>query len=74
MKVDTVIVGMGPAGLGTALGLRRTAPQEKVLLIDKGRPLTRRACPADLGKLCRGCGETCNVVSGFGGSMHVGDA
>jgi uncharacterized FAD-dependent dehydrogenase len=44
-----------------------------VLLLEAGRPYRRRPCPVDRGFACTGCAGVCNVVSGFGGSMHYGD-
>jgi uncharacterized FAD-dependent dehydrogenase len=74
VKAEIVIIGMGPAGLGAALNLIEAGVREEIVVIDRGRPLDHRPCPADSGHLCLGCNHTCNVVSGFGGSMHDGDA
>lgn len=70
---DTVIVGAGPAGLSAALALSENCTKE-ILLIDRGRGLNSRSCPVDAGLNCNACGGTCNVISGFGGCMQVGDA
>lgn len=71
--IDVLIVGSGPGGLGAAHAVRRTNPHLRVVVLEAGREYFRRFCPVDLGKHCRGCGGICNVISGFGGSMHYGD-
>lgn len=70
---NAIIVGAGPAGLATALALRADGGHRKVALIEVGHRQSRRPCPVDAGRSCRGCGGTCNVISGFGGCMHYGD-
>ncbi|MET8541565.1 FAD-dependent monooxygenase [Kitasatospora sp. NPDC004799] len=69
--VDTLVVGAGPAGLVAADRLAENGTQ--VLLVDAGRPYRRRTCPVDLLRSCSGCKGICNVISGFGGSIHYGD-
>lgn len=69
--VDVLVIGTGPAGL---LAADRLASRDaRVLLVDAGRPFQRRICPVDLGRTCHGCRGICNVISGFGGSIHYGD-
>ncbi|WP_030458509.1 FAD-dependent monooxygenase [Kitasatospora sp. NRRL B-11411] len=69
--VDTLVIGAGPAGLVAADRLAENGT--RVLLVDAGRPYQRRACPVDLMRTCNGCKGICNVISGFGGSIHYGD-
>ncbi|MBY2989338.1 FAD-dependent oxidoreductase, partial [Rhizobium leguminosarum] len=71
---DIAIIGAGPAGISAALHLIETDFPGSVILIEAGRPHHKRPCPADKGKSCRSCGNICNVISGFGGSIHFGDA
>jgi uncharacterized FAD-dependent dehydrogenase len=71
--IDVLIVGGGPGGIGAAYAARAANPALRVTLVEAGRPYERRFCPVDLAKRCRGCGGICNVISGFGGSMHYGD-
>lgn len=72
-QYDVVIAGAGPAGLACAQTLQERAPHLRVLLLEAGRAFRRRPCPVDRGLRCTGCGGVCNVISGFGGSMHYGD-
>ncbi|MFE4518878.1 FAD-dependent oxidoreductase [Kitasatospora sp. NPDC056783] len=69
--VDTLVIGAGPAGLVAADHLAENGV--RVLLVDAGRPYQRRTCPVDLMRSCNGCRGMCNVISGFGGSIHYGD-
>lgn len=71
MIVDTLVIGAGPAGLIAAD--RLAEDKAHVLVVDAGRPYQRRACPVDLMRSCNGCKGICNVISGFGGSIHYGD-
>ena len=36
MRYDVVIVGTGPAGIFTALELKKNAPNQKILMLEKG--------------------------------------
>lgn len=73
MQQHVVIAGAGPAGLAAAHTIVTARPRLNVLLLEAGRPFRRRPCPVDKGFGCTGCGGICNVISGFGGSMHYGD-
>ena len=49
-KYDLVIVGAGPAGIFTAVELLRHGSKQKILLVEKGKPVEQRRCPkAELG-------------------------
>src|ERR1051326_4015499 len=69
--VDVLVIGAGPGGIAAADLLSGSGA--RVLLVDAGRPYQRRACPVDMGRSCHGCRNVCNVISGFGGSIHFGD-
>ena len=71
-EVDALVVGAGPAGVAAALRLA-AQPHLRVWLVDSGRHFTKRSCPVERQRSCRGCGGICNVISGFGGSIHFGD-
>ncbi|MET9648583.1 DNA polymerase subunit beta [Streptomyces syringium] len=73
MHKHVVIAGAGPAGLACARAITMEQPGADVLLLEAGRPYRHRPCPVDKGFACTGCAGVCNVVSGFGGSMHYGD-
>lgn len=73
MHKNVVIAGAGPAGLACARAIVSERPDLDVLLLEAGRPYQRRPRPVDRGFKCTGCGGVCNVISGFGGSMHYGD-
>ena len=72
VDVDVLVIGAGPAGIAAARHIGSRSPLS-VLLIDAGRHFSKRPCPADRQHQCRGCGGICNVISGFGGSIHYGD-
>ncbi|MGI8307071.1 FAD-dependent monooxygenase [Saccharopolyspora hattusasensis] len=68
---DVLVIGAGPAGL---LAADRLAQQGVgAVLVDAGRHYGRRICPVDRLRSCHGCRGVCNVISGFGGSIHYGD-
>lgn len=69
---DVIIVGGGAAGLMASYYFAKKTTK-KVLIVESGRNYNKRPCPVDFGKACNGCGGICNVISGFGGSMHYGD-
>jgi uncharacterized FAD-dependent dehydrogenase len=71
-KYDAIIVGSGPAGIFAALELTRS-PGLNVLLIEKGKDLGERICPArNAGKSCVYC-TPCNMVCGLGGAGAFSD-
>jgi len=67
---DVIIIGAGPAGIFCALELARGGGL-KVLLVDKGRGIDKRKCPAPYGQ-CRRC-RPCRVMSGWGGAGAFSD-
>ena len=70
-KFDVVIVGAGPAGLFTALGLVERGGLE-VAILDKGPDIGERHCPAMEGGSCVRC-RVCSLLSGWGGAGAFSD-
>jgi uncharacterized FAD-dependent dehydrogenase len=71
-KYDVIIVGGGPAAIFAALELSKV-PNLDILLIEKGRDIDKRQCPArDTGQPCPPC-SLCNLVCGLGGAGAFSD-
>ena len=72
LKYDVIIVGGGPAAIFAALELSH-ASSLSILLIEKGRDIDKRQCPArDTGGSCVSC-SLCNLVCGLGGAGAFSD-
>ena len=69
---DVIVVGAGPAGIFTALELTEKMPEARLLLIDSGLHIDRRACPARKLHRCVHC-EPCNIMSGWAGAGAFSD-
>ena len=70
---DVIIVGAGPAGIFTALELLRNGSNDKILLVEKGKPVEKRHCPkAEVGK-CVNCKPSCAITTGFSGAGAFSD-
>ena len=71
-KYDVIIVGGGPAAIFAALELSQVSGLS-ILLIEKGRDIDKRQCPArDTGGSCISC-SLCNLVCGLGGAGAFSD-
>ena len=55
-----------------AYELKRNKPDMKVLMIEKGRRIERRACPKRNTKVCVGC-KPCSITTGFAGAGAFSD-
>jgi uncharacterized FAD-dependent dehydrogenase len=67
---DVVIVGAGPAGIFAAIELTRRGAGP-VLVLEKGRDIERRSCPARE-IACVGCPQ-CHIMTGWGGAGAFSD-
>ena len=68
MNADVVIIGAGPAGIFAALEMLRKGSRKKIILVEKGQPIERRACPKSKTKKCMNCKPYCHITTGFSGA------
>ncbi len=73
MKYDVVIVGAGPAGIFTALEMRKLGSKKTILIIEKGQPVEKRSCPKAKTKQCVNCKPYCHITTGFSGAGAFSD-
>ena len=69
---DVVIVGAGPSGIFTALGLLKERPDARIVLVDAGLPVEQRKCPKEHAGECVGC-DPCRITTGFSGAGAFSD-
>lgn len=69
---DVIIVGAGPAGIFTALELFKQDSNLKVLLVDSGKGIKERNCPARKLGRCVNC-NPCAIMSGWAGAGAFSD-
>ena len=68
---DVIIIGAGPAGIFAALEMAETGL--KVLILEKGRDISARACPIHTrGTKCLHC-KPCGILCGWGGAGAYSD-
>lgn len=70
--VDVLVVGAGPAGIFTALELTKQNKDLKILIVDKGRTIEKRTCPARTTGVCLNC-SPCAITSGWSGAGAYSD-
>ena len=70
-RYDAVIIGAGPAGIFAAIELIRSRPGMRLLVLERGKPIDRRSCPARQTS-CVGC-PTCAIMTGWGGAGAFSD-
>ncbi|KYH28070.1 MULTISPECIES: NAD(P)/FAD-dependent oxidoreductase [Clostridium] len=69
---DVIIVGAGPAGIFTALELTKLNSNLDILIIDKGRNIEKRNCPARITGKCVNC-DPCGITFGWSGAGAFSD-
>ncbi|WHH61403.1 FAD-dependent protein [Petroclostridium sp. X23] len=69
---DVIIIGAGPAGIFTALELTKNNSELNILIVDKGRQIHRRICPARKTGKCVNC-DPCSIVNGWSGAGAFSD-
>jgi uncharacterized FAD-dependent dehydrogenase len=69
---DVVIIGAGPAGIFTALELTKQNDKLEILIVDKGKSIMNRTCPARTLNRCIGC-EPCGITFGWAGAGAFSD-
>lgn len=72
LEVDVLIIGAGPAGIFTALELAKLNEDLSILIVDKGRTIEKRKCPARLTGVCVGC-KPCAITAGWSGAGAFSD-
>lgn len=72
-KYDVAIIGGGMGGLFAAYQLRKLNKDISIVILDKGRKLEDRNCPASKGVPCVHC-NVCAITSGLAGSGAFSDA
>ncbi|NME95166.1 FAD-dependent oxidoreductase [Clostridium cochlearium] len=71
-KYDIVIIGAGPAGIFTALEISKLRPKSSILIVDKGRNIENRNCPARITGKCVKC-DPCGITFGWSGAGAFSD-
>ncbi|NNU78414.1 NAD(P)/FAD-dependent oxidoreductase [Clostridium estertheticum] len=69
---DVIVVGAGPAGIFTALEIANKKPELNVLIVDKGRNIEKRKCPARINGKCVKC-NPCGITYGWAGAGAFSD-
>ncbi len=70
---DVIIVGAGPAGIFAALELLLSPKKYRILIVEKGKDIDKRACPTTTKNVsCAACRE-CDLLSGWGGAGAFSD-
>jgi uncharacterized FAD-dependent dehydrogenase len=70
---DVIIIGAGPAGIFTALELVAARTDLRILILEKGRDIDQRTCPAnERSASCVNCAP-CSVLCGWGGAGAFSD-
>ena len=73
MKTDILIIGAGPAGIFTAIELRRLGCRKKITIAEKGKAVEDRHCPKAQTRKCVNCKPYCSITTGFSGAGAFSD-
>lgn len=73
MKYDVLVIGAGPAGIFTALELKRKGFAGKIAIAEKGAAIEKRACPKVKTQKCVDCKPYCHITTGFSGAGAFSD-
>lgn len=73
MDYDILIIGAGPAGIFTALELKRNGYGGKIAIAEKGTAIENRACPKVKTQKCVDCKPYCHITTGFSGAGAFSD-
>lgn len=71
-QFDVIIIGAGPAGIFTALELTKCKPGIRPLILDNGRTIDERRCPARTTGKCVNC-KVCAIMNGWAGAGAFSD-
>ncbi len=71
-KYDLIIVGAGPSSIFLAYELIELKVNKSILIIEQGKKVEERFCPAEGGK-CIKCKPLCHITSGFSGAGAFSD-
>lgn len=69
---DVVIIGGGIGGLSCAYSLIKNNSNLSILIVDKGKPLEKRKCPASNNNKCCKC-KICSITTGIAGAGAFSD-
>ncbi len=73
MKTDILIIGAGPAGIFTAIELRRLGCSKRITIVEKGKAVEDRHCPKAQTLKCVNCKPYCSITTGFSGAGAFSD-
>ena len=73
MNTDIVIIGAGPSGIFTAMELIRRGSKRHIVIVEKGQPIKKRACPKAKTRKCVNCKPYCHITTGFSGAGAFSD-
>jgi len=73
LNTDVLIIGAGPAGIFTAIEMIRRGSKKRILIVEKGQPVEKRACPKAKTNKCMNCKPYCHITTGFSGAGAFSD-